>query len=42
LAYAQELKGQKKEARENYQRLLSMDLNPDQKKTIEQKIQELQ
>ncbi|MEK6757003.1 MAG: tetratricopeptide repeat protein [Bacteroidota bacterium] len=42
LAYAHELKGQKKEARENYERLLSMDLNPDQKKNVEQKIKELQ
>lgn len=42
LAQAYELKGQKNEARENYERLLTMDLNQDQKKNIEKKIKELQ
>jgi tetratricopeptide (TPR) repeat protein len=42
LAQAYELKGQKKEAREHYQRLLTMDLSQDQRKNIEKKVNELQ
>jgi tetratricopeptide (TPR) repeat protein len=42
LAQAYELKGQKKEARENYQRLLTMDLSQDQRKNFEKKVNELQ
>lgn len=41
-AQAFELKGQKAEARDNFQRLLSADLSESQRKTIEQKIKELQ
>jgi Tfp pilus assembly protein PilF len=42
LAQAYELKGQKKEAREHYQRLLTMDLSENQRKNIEKKVNELQ
>ena len=42
LAQAYELKGQKKEARESYERMLKGDLNPEQRKNIEQKIKELE
>ena len=42
LAQAYELKGQKKEAREQYQRLLTMDLSENQKKNFEKKVNELQ
>ncbi|HTY38041.1 MAG TPA: tetratricopeptide repeat protein [Bacteroidota bacterium] len=41
-AQAYELKGQKREARDQYQRLLLMDLPKDQRKNVEKKIQELQ
>ena len=42
LAQAYELKGQKKDAREHYQRLLTMDLSENQRKNIEKKVIELQ
>ncbi len=42
LAQAYELKGQKKEAREHYQRLLTMVLSENQRKNIEKKVNELQ
>ena len=42
LAQAYELSGQKKEARENYERLLTMDVTPEYKKNLEKKIKELQ
>lgn len=42
LAQAYELNGQKKEARENYERLLTMDVTPEYKKNLEKKIKELQ
>jgi Tfp pilus assembly protein PilF len=42
LAQAYELKGQKKEARESYQRLLTMDLTHDQKENIQKKVDALQ
>jgi tetratricopeptide (TPR) repeat protein len=42
LAQAYELKGEKKEARENYQRMLKSDLGPEQRKNIEKKIKELE
>lgn len=42
LAQAHEMKGQKKEARQAYERLLAADLSPDQKKNIQKKINELQ
>lgn len=42
LAQAHEMKGQKKEARQAYEMLLTADLSPDQKKNIEKKIKELQ
>lgn len=41
LASAYELKGQKKEARETYQRLLAANLTEDQRKNVEKKIKEL-
>jgi tetratricopeptide (TPR) repeat protein len=42
LAQAYELKGQKKEARESYQRLLTMDLSREQKENIQKKVDALQ
>ena len=42
LAKSYELNGQKKEAREKYERLLSMDVSEEYKKTLEKKIKELQ
>ncbi len=42
IAQAHELKGQKKEARQAYEKLLAADLSPNQKKNIEKKIKELQ
>lgn len=42
LAQAYELKGQKKEAREQYQRLLTKDLSQEQRKSVEKKVNELQ
>ena len=42
LAQAYELKGQKKEAREQYQRLLTKDLSEEQRKNVEKKVTELQ
>jgi tetratricopeptide (TPR) repeat protein len=42
LAQAYELKGQKKEARESYERMLKGDLNAEQRKNIERKIKELE
>ena len=42
LAQAHELKGQKKEALQAYERLLTADLSPDQKQNIQKKIKELQ
>jgi len=42
LGQAFELKGQKKEAIEYYQKLLTMDLSPERKKNLEKKITELQ
>ena len=42
LAQSYELNGQKKEALENYQRLLVLDISPDYRKTVEKKIKELQ
>jgi len=41
LAQAYEMKGQKKEARETYQRLLARDLSDNQRKNLEKKINEL-
>lgn len=41
LGSAYEIKGQKKEARETYQRLLSANLSDDQRKNLEKKIKEL-
>ncbi|MFH0989319.1 MAG: tetratricopeptide repeat protein [bacterium] len=41
-AYALELKGQKKEALERYQKLLALDLSEEQRKNLEKKIKELQ
>jgi Tfp pilus assembly protein PilF len=42
LAQAYELKGQKKEARESYQRLMTMDLTREQKENIQKKVDALQ
>jgi tetratricopeptide (TPR) repeat protein len=42
LAQAYELKGQKKEAREQYQRLLAKDISQEQRKNVEKKVTELQ
>jgi tetratricopeptide (TPR) repeat protein len=42
LAQSFELNGQKKEALENYQRLLSLDISPEYRKTVEKKLKELQ
>jgi len=42
LAGAYESKGQKKEARELYQKAMAMDSNPDRRKEIEKKLKELQ
>jgi tetratricopeptide (TPR) repeat protein len=42
LAQAYELKGQKKEAREQYQRLLTKDISQEQRKNVEKKVTELQ
>jgi tetratricopeptide (TPR) repeat protein len=42
LAQAHELKGQKKEAKEFYQKLLSMNPSEERKKNLEKKINELQ
>ena len=42
LAQAYELNGQKKEARENYERLLVLDISPEYRTTAEKKIKELQ
>ncbi len=42
LAQAYELKGQKKEAREAYQRMLALDTNQESRKNIEKKLKELQ
>jgi tetratricopeptide (TPR) repeat protein len=42
LAQSYELNGQKKEALENYQRLLVLDISPEYRKTVEKKITELQ
>lgn len=42
LAQSFELNGQKKEALENYQRLLVLDISPEYRKTVEKKIKELQ
>jgi cytochrome c-type biogenesis protein CcmH/NrfG len=42
LAQSYELNGQKKEALENYERLLVLDLSPEYRKTAEKKIKELQ
>jgi len=42
LAQSYELNGQKKEALENYQRLLVLDISPEYRKTAEKKIKELQ
>ena len=42
MAQAYELSSQKKEAREKYERLRTMDISPEFRKTLEKKIQELQ
>lgn len=42
IGQAYELKGQRKEAKEAYQKLLAMNLSQNQKKEIEKKIKELQ
>ncbi len=42
LALTYELKGQKKEAREAYQRVLAIDTNQDRRKNVEKKLKELQ
>ena len=42
LAQAYELKGQKKESREQYQRLLTKDISQEQRKNVEKKVTELQ
>jgi tetratricopeptide (TPR) repeat protein len=42
LAQSYELNGQKKEALENYERLLVLDISPEYRKTVEKKITELQ
>jgi tetratricopeptide (TPR) repeat protein len=42
LAQTYELTGQKKEALQSYQRLLTLDITPEYKTTIEKKIKELQ
>ncbi len=42
LAQAYELKGQKKEAREQYQRLLTKDISQELRKNVEKKVSELQ
>jgi tetratricopeptide (TPR) repeat protein len=42
LAQSYELIGQKKEALENYQRLNTLDISPEYRKTVEKKIKELQ
>jgi cytochrome c-type biogenesis protein CcmH/NrfG len=42
LARSYELNGQKKEAREKYEKLLSLDISAEYKKTVEKKIKELQ
>ena len=42
LAQAFELNGQKKEALERYERLRTLDISPEHRKTVEKKIQELQ
>lgn len=42
LAQSYELSGQKKDALENYERLRALDISPEYRKTVEQKVKELQ